>query len=158
MNQSLIDNWNEVVKEEDLIFILGDFCFDQKSQWVKFLKQLKGKKYLIQGNHDRPQAIPHEMLEMVCDMLHLWIYDENTDKYDQFFLCHYPILSYPGMFRGCNQLFGHCHSREHNTGADAGFLQHLIRSYDVGVDGNNFTPVSIQRIREIFKNMKECSQ
>ena len=41
------------------------------------------------------------------------------------------------------QLFGHVHTRKNNTGIDAARLQYLYPTqYDVGVDNNNFMPVS----------------
>jgi calcineurin-like phosphoesterase family protein len=48
----LCQNWNNVVKENDHVFILGDVsCRDVKST-VGLLKGLKGQKHLILGNHD----------------------------------------------------------------------------------------------------------
>jgi calcineurin-like phosphoesterase family protein len=49
-DQTLIDNWNAIVKETDEIFHLGDVGFGVT---VEFLARLNGKKYLIRGNHDR---------------------------------------------------------------------------------------------------------
>lgn len=142
MHKTMTENWNKVVGDDDLIFILGDFCFDQKTQWAKYLKLLKGKKYLILGNHDNKVKDFNGLgFEMVCDMLQLWAYNPDTDKHDKFFLCHYPVLSFPGMFQGFVHCYGHCHTRDHNTGADAGILQYMKNAYDVGVDGNNFTPI-----------------
>ncbi len=46
------NNWNAIVKPEDHVFILGDIsCYDTKTT-VNILKNLKGQKHLILGNHD----------------------------------------------------------------------------------------------------------
>lgn len=155
MDQGLINNWNSVVKENDLVFILGDFCFRKKLYWIEVLSKLKGLKYLILGNHDDPKNIPYQCFVDVKDMLYLNIYKQTVtsteseyDMYDHLFLCHYPILSFPGMFRDTYQLYGHVHTRENNTGSDKDLLQYLIKSYDVGVDNNNYTPISYRDVME----------
>ena len=50
MNQALIDNWNSVVREQDMVFVLGDFTVNKK--WVGVARQLAGRKILVAGNHD----------------------------------------------------------------------------------------------------------
>lgn len=68
-------------------------------------------------------------------------------------LNHYPFLCFSGSYKpDVWQLFGHVHTRKNNTGIDAGRLQHLYPTqYDVGVDNNNFTPVSYNQVREIIE-------
>lgn len=52
MNQGLVDRWNDVVTAKDAVFVLGDLCWGAPSKYVDWLKQLRGYKYLIPGNHD----------------------------------------------------------------------------------------------------------
>ena len=52
MNKVLIKNWNNTVKKEDRIFVLGDFCLSGKNKIIEIGKQLNGRKTLILGNHD----------------------------------------------------------------------------------------------------------
>ena len=35
MNQVLIKNWNNTVKKEDRIFVLGDFCLSGKDKIIE---------------------------------------------------------------------------------------------------------------------------
>ena len=54
------------------------------------------------------------------------------------------------------QLFGHVHTRQNNTGIDAARLQYLYPTqYDVGVDNNNFTPVSFEQVKRIITKQIE---
>lgn len=53
MDAGLIKNWNDTVTEEDTIYVLGDVCFHKPILGLPLLQSLKGKKILIQGNHDR---------------------------------------------------------------------------------------------------------
>lgn len=52
MNKAIIDNWNSVVKDEDTVYMLGDFCLGGKEVIKELCSQLKGHKILIKGNHD----------------------------------------------------------------------------------------------------------
>jgi calcineurin-like phosphoesterase family protein len=49
MNETIINNWNEVVNPDDKVFHLGDFCFGDPTP---FLEKLNGEIILIKGNHD----------------------------------------------------------------------------------------------------------
>ena len=49
MDITMMDNWNDRIQENDLVFHLGDFSF---KPWI-WGPTLNGKKILIQGNHDR---------------------------------------------------------------------------------------------------------
>lgn len=48
-----INNWNRVVKKDDVVLHLGDFGFGGKEDNIKITDQLNGKIYMVQGNHDR---------------------------------------------------------------------------------------------------------
>jgi len=53
MDKKIIENWNSVVKDEDLIFCLGDFALGKEQDCLKILKKLNGHKVLIKGNHEK---------------------------------------------------------------------------------------------------------
>ena len=58
MNAALIANWNRTVTDpEDLTWILGDFCMGDAERWKALLARLNGRKALILGNHDNPEAV-----------------------------------------------------------------------------------------------------
>jgi calcineurin-like phosphoesterase family protein len=48
MDKVMVANWNDTVKEEDIVYHLGDVYF--RKSWM--LPLLKGRKRLILGNHD----------------------------------------------------------------------------------------------------------
>ncbi len=50
MDKEMIQNWNQVVDAQDVVYVLGDFGASGEEQ--KVLSQLNGTKYLIKGNHD----------------------------------------------------------------------------------------------------------
>lgn len=52
----MIERWNEVVRDGDTVYHLGDVLFGKdKMDWLnKHMPRLRGKKRLIFGNHDEP--------------------------------------------------------------------------------------------------------
>ena len=53
MNETIMQNWNSVVNNEDTIYVLGDFFMGHISTIEPILNRLKGKIILIRGNHDQ---------------------------------------------------------------------------------------------------------
>jgi calcineurin-like phosphoesterase family protein len=53
-NEKIIENWNKVVSDDDLVIHLGDVIFgmDKFETLKKVLGSLNGKKVLCRGNHD----------------------------------------------------------------------------------------------------------
>lgn len=52
MDETMVERWNEVVKEGDRVYHLGDVFFGDKERFQKIWPRLKGSKRLIVGNHD----------------------------------------------------------------------------------------------------------
>lgn len=138
MDDIIVENWNTVVKPKDIIFVLGDFCFGSQKTWVHFLKQLNGTKYLVIGNHDR--SVTPSLFVDVLPMMNLLISgDEEIGDTQRITCCHYPMWSWYHSNRGAWQAYGHVH------GKWQGRLK--PNQYDVGVDCNDFTPVSYQQLK-----------
>ena len=79
----------------------------------------------------------------------------EVDK-QKIYLNHYPFLCFDGGYKDVWQLFGHVHTRKNNTGIDAARLQYLYPTqYDVGVDNNNFMPVSFAQMKIIIEKQVE---
>ena len=151
MNRKLIENWNNVVKPDDLVFHLGDFAFGGQPLWRSIREQLNGNIILIKGNHD------DRNLKNGCKVLFDGVYDQVKFYIENrcIYLNHYPFLCYGGSYRSEEdavfQLFGHVHSGPNSTGLDNDRLKMLFPyQYDVGVDNNNYTPVSCEQIKEII--------
>jgi len=157
MDEALINNWNSVTNNESIIIINGDFCFGDKTKWRSYLKQLNGTKYLVLGNHDRDKDIPTECFAGICDIMSLSIGDyEKQDSIVTAIIAHYPLLTYAGSNKGFWNLFGHVHTRLGGTGYDVGRLKYLTAlQFDVGVDNNNFTPISYNKLKEIITIQRE---
>ena len=108
----------------------------------EYLKQLKGKKHLIIGNHDRDWVKKCNLEDFFESVNNLHFI---SDGKRQMTLCHYPMMSWPHMTR-CYMVFGHIHG---NTDAD---YWPLIRENDLmlnaGADVNGFAPVTFEEMQE----------
>lgn len=51
-DETIIENWNSLVKPGDKVYHLGDVMFGDKSSFHKLWCRLNGKKRLVVGNHD----------------------------------------------------------------------------------------------------------
>ena len=52
MNETMINNWNALVKPGDKVYHLGDVLFGSKLEFPSLWSRLKGRKRLVVGNHD----------------------------------------------------------------------------------------------------------
>ena len=102
----IIQNWNNVVKPSDNVYILGDFSWLNGELTKLIIEQLNGAKFLIKGNHD------YWFKNGECKRLFQGIYDykEINDNGKRVILSHYPILFYNGQHRGSIHLYGHVHN------------------------------------------------
>lgn len=154
MNEALISNWNKVVGPTDIVYHLGDFCFAGSAEWHSILSRLNGRIHLIIGNHDEKNLRQgyEKLFESIVLQARLFIEGYNV------YLNHYPFMCYPGYKPYTIQLFGHIHSSHSKfDGLDAVIAKKSLQpsQYDVGVDWNNFTPISWREVIEKIKYQKE---
>ena len=144
-DKTLIQNWNNVVGQDDTVFHLGDFAYGNSQFISNIIKQLNGNIILIKGNHDLRNMNPalyNIFSDAVCQARIL--IDKQTVYLNHFpFLCfdHGDINLYKDNYS--IQLFGHVHSGPLTSSEDVNRLNILFPTqYDVGVDNNNYTPIS----------------
>ena len=123
---TIVNNWNKIVKPEDIVYHLGDvFKFKFNPDIVK---KLNGKKHLIIGNHDKEVQNYAELFTGISDSLTIKVKKDGTMLY----LNHYPSKGLADKFNIC----GHVHS--------AWKVQ--LNTINVGVDAWNFRPVSLEQV------------
>lgn len=112
MNQSLIENWNHYIDDNDVVFYLGDLSFDKNDKLTsQIVHQLKGKIHAITGNHDKEKdLVKLNRFESVSDYINLSVMDLDTPrKWQEIMMMHFPILSWDKAHHGAWHLHGHCH-------------------------------------------------
>jgi calcineurin-like phosphoesterase family protein len=130
MNMALVDGINKYVKEDDILYHLGDWSFGGVQNIFQFRNYIICKNiHLILGNHDQhiidkeikyhdTTFNPIELFSSVQDVLTL---DIGKTK---IFLSHYSHRVWLGSHKGVIHLYGHSH----------GSIPDYGKSMDVGVD------------------------
>ena len=57
MNEYIINKWNSVVKENDIVYHLGDVGFGTTEELKILVGRLNGTKILLRGNHDLKRGV-----------------------------------------------------------------------------------------------------
>jgi len=139
--EDLIEAWNSVVGKKDIVLHLGDLTLANKEKTKDWTSKLKGKKYLILGNHDGHSVgwyadVGFTVIPDAYQVFRSW--DENM----KVLFTHEPVIPLPvGWFN----IHGHLHGDNHR-GIKASNWHH-----DVGVDAIGFKPVKLVTIIEHFR-------
>jgi len=129
-DEKLIKNHNEIVKKGDIVVHGGDFTLIKNKKRVgEYIKKLNGDHIFIRGSHDywlknAPQ-----------------IWEKKIEDY-YIVVCHYCMRVWPRSHYNSVLLYGHSH----------GELDPIGKSWDIGVDNNNYYPLSFNQIKEIMAN------
>lgn len=135
---ALIDFCCSIPSGSDLWF-LGDVAFSTKRLGL-LLDRLAEKRiaaHLIRGNHDDKFAWKFRS-RFASAHEALYLRRNVGDEVINLYLSHYSHQVWRGSNRGAYHLFGHSH----------GNLQGIGRSMDVGVNCNDYVPVSIKSVIE----------
>ena len=129
MDKELIKRHNKVVKDNDIIVHAGDFMMGNKAFAAKYINQLNGEHIFIKGSHDKWLVGANQIWETSIEKIHIVV-------------CHYAMRVWPKSHFGSWQLYGHSH----------GGLEPIGKQWDIGVDNNNFYPVSFEQLKKIMKS------
>lgn len=132
MDNILINNHNDLVKDDDVVIHAGDFTLEKDKQKVygKYINRLKGKHVFLKGSHDYWLPWSHSQQ----------IWEKYINGY-YIVVCHYAMRTWARSHYNSFQLYGHSHGRLNPVG----------KQHDIGVDNNNFRPVSFNEVIEIME-------
>lgn len=148
MDYKLIEAWNKKIPADGLVFHLGDFAWGGYEFWKKIREQLNGDIILIKGNHDQKNMSTTAEQELFKHVTWQMLIEIEGRK---LWLNHFPFLCYAGVYREPKKLvyqcYGHVHSGLDKKGQDLPRLVHTYpMQYDVGVDNNNYEPISWEEL------------
>ena len=123
MNQAMVQEWNDLIEPEDLVYILGDVAFLPAPKAIEYMRRLNGRKILVQGNHDRKLLQDAGFRGCFEEIHHYLDINYNGTKC---VMLHYPIAEWDQMHRGAVHFHGHLH------GGVSGMEQYRCR--DMGID------------------------
>lgn len=135
MDHALIANWNARVTDQDDVHVLGDVALCRPGRAIEALDQMRGRKHLVFGNHDKRNRKEPQFLARfasVADLKTIKISDASASAGTQrLVLCHFAMLTWDQSHRGAWQLHGHSHG---SLADDPAALR-----LDVGVDSPHVT-------------------
>lgn len=118
MNKYIIQQWNNVVNKDDVVYHLGDFVLQSDKETVSDLvSKLNGNIILLIGNHDRFGK--QKLLD--CGFIEV----HKTLVIDKYILTHKP-LKLEQIGGGMTNIHGHIHN------------------YDKGLDKDKYINVSCE--------------
>ncbi|MCV0367471.1 MAG: 2'-5' RNA ligase family protein [Nitrosopumilus sp.] len=132
MNEKLMENWNANIKENDIIYFLGDMCYGRGRRPIDFwLGKLNGDISYIRGNHDTDYITRASVKE-----------DGYGIQYGdyKFLLKHDPHrpFGYDGWI---------IHGDKHNNDLkEYPFINQKNKTVNVSADVVDYTPVNLDRI------------
>jgi len=153
MDAALIRLWNERVTEEDEVYILGDFAYHNGYAASWYLRQLKGRKHLIAGNHDRHTLRDESAISLFHSVEKMAFISDQGRTVS---LCHFPIAEWNGKRRGGYHVFGHLHGRRDEVYA---FMSRFDHALNAGCMLNGYRPVTLDELMENnrrFRQVEGC--
>lgn len=133
MDETMINNWNDIIDNTDSVYIVGDFGADGRE--MEILSKLRGKKYLIKGNHDTKSN----------DFYRLVGFTEVYDK--PILLENFFIISHEPIYVNINMPYANIFAHVHNSPLYKDFSSH---HFCVSAERINFTPVRLSKTRGVI--------
>ena len=142
-NEEMIKRYNEIVSEEDIVYILGDLGLNATGHEIcELVAKLKGHKYLALGNHDtdaRIKAYKESELFEAIDYGFRLNYKKMT-----FWLTHYPTIVANYDDKPNYNIHGHTHDVNH-------FHKEWSHCFDVSPEANNCYPIGLDDVIFLIK-------
>lgn len=146
MNDAMIDRWNSVCDYESVVYLLGDFNLGNPADVGRIISRLKfSHMHFIKGNHDKSFCEWYRKNKPYNVTLYGSYLETRIDGID-FTLNHYAQRVWNKSHYGAYHLYGHSHGSLPDDPNS--------RSFDVGVDCHNFTPLSLQQVHDIMSKKK----
>jgi calcineurin-like phosphoesterase family protein len=146
MNEYIIHRWNDVVRDVDLVYHLGDFCFGKDN--VDIAGRLKGRKILVMGNHDNYSSGHYSQYfqQLV-----------GSKQWEGCILTHLPVHPNQLNERWKLNVHGHLHGKQiEKTIMELTPCEIIINDpnyFNVSCEQNNLTPINADIIRERIREL-----
>lgn len=152
MEKGFIERYNDTVKDDSVVFWLGDAFLCPVEMAEKIMAKLRGRKLIIVGNHDKPKSTLLKLgFEVALDEAVMRVADRTCR------LSHYPYAGAnygpqgrkderyldrrPKKIKGELLIHGHSHYKKRSK-------ETMIH---IGVDAWDYKPVSIEDVEALIK-------
>lgn len=168
----IIDNINDTVGKNDILYHLGDFCMGPRDNVWKYRKRLKVKQlHFVVGNHDH-HIINNSIVKKEEGYINTYNLFTSISQYidtkimgQNMMLCHYAMRNWHKGSSGSWMLHGHSHGNlpyyfSHKMRKIKHPKQEIysigyFKTKDVGIDTHpEFRPYSFEELKEEFDKYK----
>jgi|TARA_R110000765_G_scaffold50165_2_gene101913 calcineurin-like phosphoesterase family protein len=143
MNDTMVDIWNSVVSDDDLVFVLGNFAWDPVTS-DEVVGQLNGTIQLICGEFD-------EATESISDLheykLNMYEGDIHTDDKHELILSYWPLKEWRHKKKGYQSVISFNGAKYKSN--------HKENLINVNCDYWSFKPVELKKIKDLFTAIEE---
>lgn len=152
MCEAIVERWNSVVKEDDVIYNLGDIALSDTEAAIPYLRRLNGHQIWLRGNHDTLNRVSQVLqecpnIELLGETYNSYATVIKTGKWS-FYLSHYPtLIGNHEEWRRVANLCGHSHTQDKWADWDK-------MCYHVEMDAHNCYPVNIEQIRKDIRQKR----
>lgn len=137
MDMALISNWNNIVRKDDLVWVLGDFVLESKDYTKFIIKSLNGRKKLVLGNHDRYK----QAFYMECGFEFVSPYPVLIDNF--IILSHSPL-----EFLNENCPFFNIYGHVHN---DSRYADLTKSGACVSIERTEYKPIELDELKNRWR-------
>lgn len=137
MNEEIIKRWNSVVRNDDIIYLIGDFILGGEKESKNILSLLNGRKILIYGNHD------YSGIRTYMEYGFQEAYKKSIMVENGVILMHEPLPD-ELIFDKYLYVYGHVHNKECN-------LDKFPNCVCVSCERVDYTPVDLDKLIREFK-------
>lgn len=139
MNNHIVNEWNSVVKKNDIVYIVGDFISENyKNDTISLINKLNGFKILIRGNHDT----------MSDEKYHNFGIDKIYDH--PIILENFYIISHDAMYVNDSMPYVNIFAHVHNNPIYKDYGKHHF-CVSVERPAMKYVPIQFNKIKEIIK-------
>jgi len=143
MDDALISNWNSTVSPTDVVYHLGNFCWDPISADL-ILRKLNGKIIFFPSKYDSALT---EIIDQFEGTHGISVSMISWNKKLNSVLTHWPMLNWPGKDKDAYHFHGGID--EYPTNLDE------ENRINASIDNWNYSPLDFDIITDIIKDVKE---
>lgn len=134
MNETMIERWNAVIRDQDIVYHLGDVYLTAGKEANAILHRLRGRKRLILGNHDNGRD---QLLQKHFHKITIW---RVWKDYGMLFT-HVPVHPNNVKENKDGKPYLNVHGHIHQNDSPEGPYRNVC------VEKTNWSPVCVEDIR-----------
>ena len=127
MEDTIIQNWNKRINNDDIIYVLGDLVKDDDASAIQIFEDIR-------------ESDIFETIKFI---------DLVLDKGRKVCICHYPLMDWMEFNRKGSLVYGHIHNKTAKNGKAYKLMKKFYKNlpaYNCGVDVCGFEPRTLDEL------------